>query len=336
MRRISDKPVVAITVGDFNGVGPEVAIKSITQPEVWDVCRPLFVGPRQVFEYYADRYRLPFALPSENLNETLFHTEDVNEKEIHPGKISPRAGLVAANAIKAGVKLVQQRRADAIVTAPVSKKALHMAGIKFPGQTEMVQHLSCSKHVAMMLVSDTMRVGLVTIHIPLRNVAGVLTRPVLHEKIGIVYAALKQDWKIRNPKIAVLGLNPHAGENGDIGSEDTETIAPVIKGFRKQGVRIEGPFPADSFFGKYKPGMYDAIIAMYHDQGLIPLKMSSFGKGVNISVGLNVVRTSPDHGTAFDIAGKGIANPGSMVEAIKLAALVAINRNVRKRKRKTA
>ncbi len=331
MQRIPHKPVVAITVGDFNGIGPEVALKSLMLPKVWDVCQPLLVGPRQVFEYYAARYRLPFALPSDNPEATFFHTEDVNQKEIHPGKLSRRAGLVAANAIEAAVKLVQQRRADAIVTAPVSKKALHMAGIKFPGQTEMVQRMSGSKQVAMMLVSDTMRVGLVTIHIPLRDVAGMLTRLILREKIGIVYAALKQDWKIRNPKIAVLGLNPHAGENGDIGKEDATVIAPVVKEFRRRKIRVDGPFPADSFFGKYKPGMYDAVVAMYHDQGLIPLKMSSFGKGINISVGLNIVRTSPDHGTAFDIAGKGIANPGSMVEAIKLAAFVATNRN-RKRK----
>ncbi|MEO8169162.1 MAG: 4-hydroxythreonine-4-phosphate dehydrogenase PdxA, partial [bacterium] len=159
MQPVSDKPVVAITVGDFNGIGPEVTLKSLTEPEVWDACQPLLVGPRQVFEYYATQYRLPFALPSDHPDQNLFHTDDVQVNEIHSGKLSRRAGHVAANAIKAAVSLVQQGRADAMVTAPVSKKSLHMAGVIFPGQTEMVQHLSGSKHVAMMLVSATMRVG---------------------------------------------------------------------------------------------------------------------------------------------------------------------------------
>jgi 4-hydroxythreonine-4-phosphate dehydrogenase len=226
--------------------------------------------------------------------------------------------------LEKAVALVQEGKADAIATAPVSKQALHRAGVAFPGQTEIVQWLSGSRHVAMMLVSDVMRVGLATIHIPVKKVALVLTKQLLREKIGVVRNALKQDWRIRSPRIAVLALNPHASEGGDIGREDIDIVAPVVREYARRGVA--GPFPADAFFGRYKKGDYDAIVAMYHDQGLIPLKMSSFGKAVNISVGMNVVRTSPDHGTAFDIAGKGIADPSSMIEAIILAAQVAINR----------
>jgi 4-hydroxythreonine-4-phosphate dehydrogenase len=218
--------------------------------------------------------------------------------------------------------------AKAIVTAPVSKKALHRAGVDFPGQTEMLEHLTGSPRVAMMLVSKAMRVGLVTTHVPIKTVPITLSRHLLRERIKTVYEALTRDWSIRKPKVAVLGLNPHAGEEGDLGMEDKILIKPVIKQMRAMKMIAEGPFPADSFFGRYKPGMYDAIIAMYHDQGLIPLKMSSFGKGVNVSVGLPIVRTSPDHGTAFDIAGQGTANPGSMIEAIKLAAQIAKNRGL--------
>jgi len=192
----------------------------------------------------------------------------------------------------------------------------------------MVQHLSGSPRVAMMLVSKAMRVGLATIHIPIREVQAALTRESLAQTIEIVWEGLQQDWNIRSPKLAVLGLNPHASEGGDIGTEDIDIVAPIVKRFQRKKMKIEGPFPADSFFGKYKPGTYDAIIAMYHDQGLIPLKMSSFGKGVNVSVGLNLVRTSPDHGTAFDIAGKGNANPASMIEAILLAAQITKQRRL--------
>jgi 4-hydroxythreonine-4-phosphate dehydrogenase len=215
---------------------------------------------------------------------------------------------------------------DAIVTAPVSKRGLHRAGFAWPGQTEMLQALSSSRHVAMMLVSQTLRVGLATIHLPLDAVAASLSFRDLKERILVIHQALVQDWNIRKPHLAVLGLNPHAGEGGDLGKEERRVIVPVIRSCRASGILLDGPFPADGFFARYRPGTYDAVVAMYHDQGLIPLKMSSFGRAVNVSVGLRIIRTSPDHGTAFDIAGKGVADPNSMVEAIKLAASLAKNR----------
>jgi len=236
------------------------------------------------------------------------------------------AGRVAGRAIMSAVRLAMEGAAQAIVTAPVSKKGLHRAGYRYPGQTEFVQHLSGSTRVAMVLASGTMRVGLATIHVPLRRVARILTPELLEVRIRTIHEALITDWRIRAPKIAVLGLNPHAGEGGEIGTEENLVITPVVRRLQKSGLNIAGPFPADAFFARYRKGSYDAIIAMYHDQGLIPLKMSSVGSGVNVSVGLPIVRTSPDHGTAYDIAGKGCADPGSMIEAILLAAWMANGR----------
>lgn len=342
------RPVVAITVGDCNGIGPEVVLKSLAHETVRSACTPILVGPASAFLFYARRLKIELELQPVSMDHGDTHAikESLTFRRssvpiipivessalplsaISPGKITAKAGRVAARAIEEAVRLARVGIAKAIVTAPVSKKAIHQARLSFPGQTEMLQHLTRSPHVAMMLVSKTMRVALATTHLPIRNVPKTLSRRLLRERIKTINDALVTDWRISKPKLAVLGLNPHAGEEGDLGMEDKVLIKPVIKQMRARKMNVEGPFPADSFFGTYKPGMFDAIIAMYHDQGLIPLKMSSFGKGVNVSVGLPIVRTSPDHGTAFDIAGKGIANPGSMIEAIKLAVDIAKNRDI--------
>jgi len=250
---------------------------------------------------------------------------------INPGKVRAAAGRIADSAIRRGVELVLGGFADALVTAPVSKIALKMGGNPFPGQTEFLQHLTRSRKVAMMLVAGTFRVGLVTIHVPLRKVASLLTRARVSATIRVVHDALVSDWRIRHPRIAVLGLNPHAGEDGQIGTEERRVLRPVINRLGSEGLAIEGPFPADSFFARGLHKKYDAVVAMYHDQGLIPLKMAAGGKGVNVTAGLPIVRTSPDHGTAFAIAGKGIADAGSMIEAITTA--VDLSRR-RKRNRK--
>ena len=331
------KPAIAITVGDYNGIGPEVVLKSIRHPAVRRICTPVLVGPTLVFEYYARKLRLPFT-PQRIEPGSIEHTGTSSRRipilessvvecdAIVPGDMSAESGKASRSAIEQAVRLALEGHVHAIVTAPVSKQALHRGGASYPGQTEMLQTLTSSRQVAMMLVSKTMRVGLVTIHIPVAEVAAAITPEILGQRIHTIYDALRRDWRIRRPRIAVLGLNPHAGEGGDIGSEEASIITPTLQNLRDGGMRIEGPFPADGFFGRYKTGMYDAIVAMYHDQGLIPLKMSSFGAGVNVTAGLPIVRTSPDHGTAFEIAGKGIANPGSMIEAVKLAVMIAANR----------
>ncbi|MFN0159487.1 MAG: 4-hydroxythreonine-4-phosphate dehydrogenase PdxA [Bacteroidota bacterium] len=324
------EPLIAISIGDHNGIGPEVVLKSILHPRVRRCCTTLLVGSADVLDFYRRKLRLNIKLnvlsearPGDIpiLEPRLYH-----KPSVRPGLLSAHAGRISGQCIALAVELTQSGLTDAIVTAPVAKKALHLAGLNFPGQTEMLQQLTDSPSVAMMLVSKTMRVGLATIHTPLKNVAKELTGKILKERIRLIHQALVQDWLIRKPRIAVLGLNPHAGEGGDIGNEEIRIIRPVIKSLRSNGFNIEGPFPADAFFARYRPGTVDAIVAMYHDQGLIPLKMSSIGKAVNVSVGLPIIRTSPDHGTAFDIAGKGVADPGSMIEAIMLAVQLATNR----------
>lgn len=319
------KPVIAITIGDFNGIGPEIALKAAAHPAVRKVCVPLLVGPLSVFEHLAAklnvRLKLQKAIFPIPKNSTTY-VVDVGDgiwADVQPGVVSRAAGKSAGAAIEHAVELCLRGETQAMVTAPVSKEALRLAGYDFPGQTEMVTLLSRSSRVAMMLISDVMRVGLVTIHLPVSSILQNLTTEKIVEKAKVVHEALHINYGIKKPRIAVLGLNPHAGENGLIGSEETTIIKPAIEELRSSAILVEGPFAADAFFGSKAYRDYDAVLAMYHDQGLIPLKMSSFGKAVNFSAGLRIIRTSPDHGTAFDIAGKGKADITSMVEAIKLA-----------------
>lgn len=324
------RPFIAVSIGDYNGIGPEVALKSILHPRVRRCCIPVLIAPLPVLEFYRRKCRLVMRFSrfdQARPGDIPFLEPAVpGTPRIRPGTVAAHAGKIAAQCITLAVELTKARLTEAVVTAPVAKEAMHRAGIRFPGQTEMLQHLTRAQSVAMMLVSDTMRVGLATIHTPLRRVPADLTRTLLHTRIMLVHQALVSDWLIRSPRIAVLGLNPHAGEHGDIGDEEKRIISPAIRALRSSGLIIEGPFPADAFFARYRPGKYDAVVAMYHDQGLIPLKMSSGGRAVNVSAGLPIIRTSPDHGTAFDIAGRGIADPGSMIEAITLAVHLASNR----------
>ncbi len=333
-------PILAVTVGDMNGIGPEVAIKGVRKYR--GNARPFLLGPASVFEYYVDRYGLPVRFEStqstDGLREFVRRTWKrrriplveipplEKDNPVDPGVLSLSAGMTAGQAITLAVDLVMKGSADAVVTAPVSKTALHKAGFHWPGQTEMIQHLSHGERVAMMLVSRTLRIGLVTIHLPIKDVAPAITSALVRERIVTIHDALRSDWRVKRPRIAVLGLNPHAGEHGEMGTEEEHCITPVLHELRAEKKDIDGPFPADGFFARYKPGTYDVVIAMYHDQGLIPLKMAARGSGVNVSVGLPIVRTSPDHGTAFDIAGKNAADPSSMLEAIRLAETIVVNR----------
>ena len=342
-RKKARKPIVALTVGDYNGIGPEVVIKSVLHPSVRKVCQPVLIGPAAVFEHYSKKLRAPLHLQKADssawnvgwLNSVrsgavpIIESSRVSKSAISPGRITKGAGGTSLAAIRAAVRLAKSGRVDAVVTAPISKEALRKAGSRFPGHTELLQRLTSAHDVAMMLVAPGMKVGLVTIHVPLKKVSGLFTRELLRRRIQVIHDALAVDWRIRSPRLAVLGLNPHAGENGSIGLEEEKCIAPVIRTFGSRGMRIEGPFPADGFFGQKRFVEFDAVIAMYHDQGLIPLKMQAFATGVNVTAGLPIVRTSPDHGTAFDIAGRGKADPSSMIAAIKLAVGIARNRRAR-------
>lgn len=328
------KPVLAITIGDFNGIGPEVAIKAAAHSSVRSKCTPLLVGPLNVFEQTNARLRLKAKLqkaaamlPQQGSVIPVFDVGDGIGADVEYGKPTRASGKSAGAAIEAAVNLCLAGKAAAMVTAPSSKEALNMAGYNFPGQTEMIALLSRSARVAMMLVSKDLRVGLVTIHVPVRSIAEHITTEKIVEKMGVVLESLQRDFGIADPKLAVLGLNPHAGEHGVIGSEEQSIILPALEQARAKGIKAEGPFSADGFFGQKAYKRFDAVVAMYHDQGLIPLKMHSFGKAVNFSAGLTIIRTSPDHGTAYDIAGKGKARLDSMLEAMKLALQIARNRH---------
>lgn len=327
-------PRIAITIGDFNGIGPEVTLKSLADPALRREFRPLLIGPTEIFRHYAAMFELPLVLEEVGTAGAktaagavpVLPSHPATVKQLQIGVTAPDAGVCAGSAIEKAIDLCMTQQADAMVTAPVSKEALHFAGYNFPGQTEMLAMLTRSDDVTMMLIAGTFRVALATVHIPVRSVAESLTVERIVSRLATVDRALRTDLGVAAPRIAVLGLNPHAGENGAIGTEEKTVVIPAIERAAARGIACEGPFPADGFFGAGSHKGYDAVLAMYHDQGLIPLKMAGFDEGINFSAGLNIVRTSPDHGTAVGIAGKGTADPGSMKAAIRLAVSIAHQR----------
>lgn len=322
----------------MNGVGPEVTLKCIASPALQRKCRSVLIGSHDVYEYYAKRLKLHIRL--EEISEPSVREQKKGipfiqilpgvQPVIQPGKISYQSGTFSGTAIAHGVRLCLEGKIDGMVTAPVSKKAMKMGGFRYPGQTEMLAELCGNPKVTMMLIAQSFRVGLATVHIPLKLVSTTLSRSLILEKLSIIHRSLKNDFGIRKPKIAILGLNPHAGEQNLIGTEETAILIPAVRKAKQSGMHVDGPFPADGFFGTHSYKLYDAVLAMYHDQGLIPLKMKGFATGVNFTAGLPIIRTSPDHGTAFDIAGKGIADPSSMNEAIQLAVSIAHRRAITK------
>ena len=291
---MKDGPRVGITVGDPAGIGPEIARKAADDRRVRDVCDPLLYGP----------------------------TTDSVLATFTAGRVSASAGRAAYEAIVAAVEDARAGRIDAIATAPVNKEAFAAAGLPWRGHTDLLAHLTGAPRVAMMFYADTLRVILATVHIPLREVASSLTQQRLEDTIDLAAAELPRFGHV-SPRLAVAGLNPHAGEHGVIGSEEDAVIAPAIAACRARGTAVSGPFPADAIFRRAMNGEFDAVVACYHDQGLIPVKLVAFGRAVNVTLGLPIVRTSVDHGTAFDIAGRGIADPSSLIEAVRLAARLA-------------
>jgi len=285
------KPIVAITAGDPAGIGPEIASKAAEDPRVTAVCEPVIYGP-----------------PAGSRFE--------------PGVLSAEAGRAAYDAICSAVHDALEGRVSAIATAPVNKLGFARAGLRWKGHTDLLADLTRAPRVAMMFWSEPLKVVLATVHVPLAEVPRLLTRTLLGEIIDLTARELPR-FGIARPRLALAGLNPHAGEEGLLGSEETDVLRPAVKDARGRGVAIDGPFPGDTIFGRAARGEFDAVIACYHDQGLIPVKLLAFGRAVNVTLGLPIVRTSVDHGTAFDIAGKGIADPSSMVEAVLLAARVS-------------
>lgn len=307
------KKTLAITIGDPAGIGCEIVLKSLSQLLPSEVFDAFLVGDSPVIESASK-------LTGLNLSKgvRLIETGVIKDHNFKKAEASATGGEASASYIKKAVEMALSGDIDAIVTAPISKESLKMAGLKWPGHTEMLAELTDTKEYAMMLCGDKLRVMLVTIHEPLRKVPELLTVDKVLTTIGLAQRACRM-FDIADPKIAVAGLNPHAGEAGLFGKEEIDFIIPAIKQAKKSGLNVTGPYPADTLFYKAYRGDFDIVICMYHDQCLIPLKMVAFERGVNVTVGLPFVRTSPDHGTAYDIAWKGVADPSSMIEAIKLA-----------------
>ncbi|OGW23264.1 MAG: 4-hydroxythreonine-4-phosphate dehydrogenase PdxA, partial [Nitrospirae bacterium GWB2_47_37] len=306
---------IAITIGDPAGIGPEIVLKAIMSHEITGICEPVIVGDRAVIEEAIGKLGLPAGIK----DLELIDTSSIKDGNFQKNKPTAEGGRACASYIKKAVELALNKSVDAVVTAPISKEALKMAGFKWPGHTEMLAELTNTKDFAMMFYSEKLKVILVTIHTALSNVPDLIKK----EKVlkTIILAKKSCDMlDIKNPLIAVSGLNPHAGESGIFGNEEIKEIAPAIEEAQNMGIPVSGPYPADTLFHRAYNGEFDIIVCMYHDQGLTPFKMIAFEKGVNMTVGLPIIRTSPDHGTACDIAWKGIANPSSIIEAIKLAA----------------
>ena len=321
---------IAITMGDAAGIGPEIIVKALYCAEIRDFCAPFVIGSRAVMQEAIDLLKLPLKLrliktPDECKSGIgMIELIDVEISEaFEKGKATAKNGKACVSYIKKAVELALNKKVDGIVTAPISKEALKMAGIKWHGHTEMLAELTDTKDYAMMLAGEPLKVILVTIHTPLRSVPDMITRERVLKTIRLAKKACSM-MGIENPRIAVAGLNPHAGEAGIFGDEESSEIIPAIEEAKKFGIHAAGPYPPDAVFNKAYNGEIDMVVCMYHDQGLIPLKMIAFDRGVNVTIGLPLVRTSPDHGTAYDIAWKGIANPSSMLEAIKLAARLKI------------
>lgn len=284
-------PRVAITQGDPSGIGPEISEKAAADPRVRAACEPvLYVAPA--------------------------------EARFQPGRVSAAAGRTACDTIARAVRDAQTGVVAAIATAPINKEALAMAGVPWRGHTEMLAELTGARRVAMMFYAEQLRVVLATTHVPIADVPRLLTGELLREIIGLAHAELPR-FGFPRPRLALAGLNPHAGEHGVIGREDQTVLLPAVESSRRAGIDIVGPLPADTLFVRAVRGEFDAVIACYHDQGLIPVKLVAFGQAVNVTLGLPIIRTSVDHGTAFDIAGRGIADPDSMVQAVLLAARLA-------------
>jgi len=299
---------IGITLGDPGGIGPEIVLKALR------VLRKdyLLIGSKVVLKYFAEKLDLP--IPKAEL-------VDVGGTDFTIGEDSSNNGEIAYRSLIKGIEVAKEGIVNAIVTAPLSKKGMAMAGHIYPGQTEILAEMTGSKNYGMMMVSKKLKILFVTTHIPLKDVSGVITTELLRQKIDLCMRSMKKLFKIDSPSIGVLGLNPHAGEGGYIGREEIEVIKPVIEALRRSGNNIDGPFPSDTYFSKKSA---DCVIAMYHDQGMIPFKIFAFDEGVNLTVGLPFIRTSPDHGTAFDIVGRGIAKPDSIISAIRLAEELCI------------
>jgi 4-hydroxythreonine-4-phosphate dehydrogenase len=330
-----NKPIIGITMGDPAGIGPEVVVKAIGGEKVRRACYPLVFGSYPVILQTARRFskgvpvrRVLRAEEAKGAGDcvSVLHCTDLDHRKVCNGRINRVSGKMAADSVFCAAQLALSDQIDAMVTAPLSKKGLHLAGYGFPGHTELLAFLTGANRYAMMFVSPGRMVVLVTTHLPLAQVPGAMSKEAILDKLQVTRNALQRYFGMRSPRIGVCALNPHCGEEGILGPEEKGIIGPAVRTAQAKGIDARGPFSADTIFSPTRSKDFDCVLAMYHDQGLIPLKAKGVGRAVNVTVGLPIIRTSPDFGTALDIAGKGLADPSGMTSAVLLACRMAQDR----------
>ena len=328
---------IGISIGDVNGIGIEVTMKALEDARILNDCTPIIYGSQKLFSSAKKQFRMNNFNYSEVKTAEEARRRKINiidvwdeDVEVKFGETNEAGGKYAFLSLEAATRDLAAGKVDVLVTAPISKEAMAKTGFQFPGHTEDLADMAGQEEALMLMISSTMKIGLVTSHIALKDVSTTVTTDKVLAKISAFNASLKKDFGIQRPKIAVFGLNPHAGENGKMGTEEKEAIVPAIGRAQNDGIFAYGPFPADGFFGSASKGKYDGVLAMYHDQGLAAFKALAFDEGVNFTAGLPIIRTSPDHGTAFDIAGKNTASGDSMRHAIYLAIDVFRNHQFEK------
>lgn len=335
------KPVIGITCGDINGIGIEIIIKTLGDNRILDFCTPVVFANNKVFNFYRK------SVPEININFTsLKDLNRINHKQVNlvncweeeisitPGTLTDAGGQYAVKSLTAAAQALKEGKIDGLVTAPINKKNTQSPEFNFTGHTPYLKNLFGVKDVAMFMVAENIKVALLTEHVAVKDIAAHINKENILSKLQIMHASLKKDFGVAKPKIAVLGLNPHAGDEGVIGKEDDEIIKPAVKEAKQKDIFCFGPYPADAFFARGQYEKFDGVLAMYHDQGLIPFKSLAIGEGVNYTAGMNGVRTSPDHGTAFDIAGKGKADEASFRQAVFTCIDIINNRSEFEEQRK--
>jgi 4-hydroxythreonine-4-phosphate dehydrogenase len=338
---MSRLPLIGITMGDPSGIGPEIIVRAMSGQKMKYFCCPVVLGDRNALSSailkspFEDCRKMEIRVissPGEAEARTgiinLIPISDLKDGTFEPGRPSLEGGEAMVQYILKAVDMAKKGEIDAMVTCPISKILMQKAGYKFEGHTQLISHLTDSNEYVMMLAGERLRVVLVTIHCGLKEVPRILTSEMIQKTIRITARAFEEDFGIINPRLAVAALNPHGGESCLFGSEERDIIIPAVEMAEKEGYRVEGPFPADTLFHKATSGEYEAVVCMYHDQGLIPLKLLHFSDAVNVTLGLPIIRTSVDHGTAYDIAGTGKADPSSLRAAIEMAAVMAGNKKV--------
>ncbi len=332
MPEVPSRPLLALTMGDVTGVGPEIIVQALSDPAIYALCRPLVIGDLTALERARDLcgpglelhpVEYPAAGRYRPGSVDILALSRFRAAEMEYGRPTEATGAKMVAYILRAIDLALSGEAAGVVTAPISKAAMHLGGYNYPGHTELLAERTGAARFAMMLAGGDFRVVLATIHCALREVAERLSTAELFRLLDLTDGALRRDFGLGRPRLGVAALNPHAGEGGLFGQEESRIIAPAVRLAREQGIEVEGPFPADTIFVRQQRGEFDAVIVMYHDQGLIPLKLLHFGHAVNVTLGLPIIRTSVDHGTAYDLAGTGRADPGSLNAALRLGAAMA-------------